>query len=79
MQENITFKMILVSHLAAADCASGVAGNIDISKHTCTIIYQNQNQNQNPLLTSLYTHNKYMAYVNSSEMLTIYLVLVVHE
>ena len=40
---------------------------------------QNQNQNQNPLLTSLYTHNKYMAYVNSSEMLTIYLVLVVHE
>ena len=42
-------------------------------------LVQNQNQNQNPLLTSLYTHNKYMAYVNSSEMLPIYLALVVHE
>ena len=27
----------------------------------------------------IHTHNKYMANVNSSEMLTIYLVLVVHE
>ena len=34
--------MNLVSHLAAADCTSGVAGNIDISKHTCTIIYHQQ-------------------------------------
>ena len=42
MQENITFEMNLVSHLAAADCASGVAGNIDISEHTCTIIYHQQ-------------------------------------
>ena len=40
MQVNITFKMNLVSRLAAADCTSGVAGNIDISEHTCTIIYQ---------------------------------------
>ena len=39
-------------------------------------LFQNK---KNPLLTSLYTHNKYMAYVNSNEMLTIYLVLVVHE
>ena len=39
MQENITFKINLVSRLAAGDCASGIAGNIDISKHTCTIIY----------------------------------------
>ena len=43
------------------------------------VLNQNQNKNQNPLLTSLYAHNKYMAYVNSSETLTIYLVLVVHE
>ena len=33
-------------------------------------------QNQNPLLTSLYIHNKHMAHVNSIEMLTIYLILV---
>ena len=44
MQENITFKMNLVSHLAAADCAFGHAGNIDISKHTCTIIYHQQDR-----------------------------------
>ena len=42
MKENITFQMNLVSHLAAADCAPGVAGNIDIIKHTCTIIYHQQ-------------------------------------
>ena len=42
MLENITFKMNLVSRLAAADCASGVAGNIDISEHNCTIIYHQQ-------------------------------------
>ena len=42
MQENITLKMNLVSGLAAADCTSGVAGNIEISKHTCTIIYHQQ-------------------------------------
>ena len=34
--------MILVSRLAAADCTSDVVGNIDISKHTCTIIYHQQ-------------------------------------
>ena len=42
MLENITFKMNLVSRLVAADCASGVAGNTDISEHTCTIIYHQQ-------------------------------------
>ena len=42
--ENITFKMNLVSRLAAADYASGVAGNIDISEHTCTMIYHQQTQ-----------------------------------
>ena len=42
MLENITFKMNLVSRLAAADCPSGVVGNTDISEHTCTIIYHQQ-------------------------------------
>ena len=42
MLENITLKMNLVSRLAAADCTSGVAGNIEIRKHTCTIIYHQQ-------------------------------------
>ena len=42
MRENVTFKMNLVSHLAAADCASGVAGNINVSKHTSTIINHQQ-------------------------------------
>ena len=30
MQETITFKMNLVSRLAAADCTSGVAGNLKL-------------------------------------------------
>ena len=42
MLENITLKMNLVSRLAAADCSSGVPGNTDISEHTCTIIYHQQ-------------------------------------
>ena len=46
MQANITFKMNLVSYLAAADCASGAAGNINISKHAYTIIYHQQNPDQ---------------------------------
>ena len=42
MKENIIFQINLVSYLDAADCAPGVAENIDISKHTCTIIYHQQ-------------------------------------
>ena len=42
MQENITFKMNIVSYFGPADCVSGVAVNIEISKHTCTIIYHQQ-------------------------------------
>ena len=42
MQENITFKMNLVSHLSTADWTSGVAESINIRKHTCTIIYHQQ-------------------------------------
>ena len=34
--------MNLVSRLATADYAPGVAGNIDISEHTCTMIYHQQ-------------------------------------
>ena len=44
MKQNITFQMNIVTHLATADCASGVAGNIDIIKHTCATIYHQQDQ-----------------------------------
>ena len=50
MQKKITFKMKLLSYLAAADCASGAAGNIDISKHTCTIIYHQQDPDKMDVL-----------------------------
>ena len=50
MKDNIIFKMNLVSHLAAADCASGVAGHIDISKHTFTIIYHQQDPDNKDVL-----------------------------
>ena len=43
--ENITFQMNLISHLAAAVCAFGFGGNIDISKQTCTILYHQQDPN----------------------------------
>ena len=50
MKDNIPFQKNLVSHYAAADCASGVAWNIDISKHTYAIIYHQQNpDNMNEL------------------------------
>ena len=54
MQENITFKMNLVSRLAAADCASGVAGNIDISKQTCTIIYHQKDPDNMDVLEVIF-------------------------
>ena len=54
MQDEITFKMNLVSHLAAADCTSGVAGNIDISKHTCTIIYHQQDPDNMDVLEVIF-------------------------
>ena len=54
MLENITFKMNLVSHLAAADCASGVAGNTAISEHTCTIIYHQQDPDNMDILEVIF-------------------------
>ena len=54
MQENITLKMNLVSRLAAADCTSGVAGNIDISEHTCTIIYHQQDPDNMDVLEVIF-------------------------
>ena len=54
MLENITFKMNLVSRLAAADCASGVAGNIDISEHTCAIIYHQQDPDNMDVLEVIF-------------------------
>ena len=54
MLENITFKMNLVSRLAAADCASGVEGNIDISEHTYTIIYHQQDPDNMDVLEVIF-------------------------
>ena len=54
MLENITYKMNLVSRLAAADCASGVAGNINISEHTCTIIYHQQDRDNMDVLEVIF-------------------------
>ena len=54
MLENITFKMKLVSRLAAADCASGVAGNTDVSKYTCTIIYHQQDPDNMDVLEVIF-------------------------
>ena len=57
MLEIITFKMNLVSRLAAADCASGVAANTDISKHTCTIIYHQQDPDNMDVLEVIFPKN----------------------
>ena len=57
MQENITLTLSLVSYLAAADCASGVAGNIDISKHTCAIIYHQQDPDNMDVLEVTFPQN----------------------
>ena len=54
MQENITFQMNLVSYLAAADCAFCFAGNIDISKHTCTIIFHQQDPDKMDVLEIIF-------------------------
>ena len=56
MLDNITFKMDLVSRLATADCASGVAGNTDISEHTCTIIYHQQDPDNTDVLEVIGSH-----------------------
>ena len=66
MQENITFKMNLVSRLAAADCTSGVAGNIEISKHTCTIIYHQQDPDNMDVLEVIFPKNGSLFFKNTS-------------
>ena len=64
--ENMTFKMNLVSRLAAADCASGVAGNIDISEHTCTIIYHQQDPDNMDVLEVIFPKNGSLFFKNTS-------------
>ena len=66
MQEIITFKINLVRNLAAADCASGVAVNIDISYHTCTIIYHQQDQDNMDVLKVTFPKNGSLFLKNSS-------------
>ena len=66
MLENITFKMNLVSRLAAADCASGVAANTDISEHTCTIIYHQQDPDNMDVLEVIFPQNGSLFFKNTS-------------
>ena len=66
MLENITFKMNVVSRLAAADCASGVAGNTDISEHTCTIIYHQQDPDNMDVLEVIFPKNGSLFFENTS-------------
>ena len=66
MLENISFKMNLVSRLAAADSASGVAGNIDISKRTCTIIYHQQDLDNIDILEVTFPKNGSLFFKNTS-------------
>ena len=57
MLENLTFKMNIVSRLALADCASGVAGNTDISRYTCRIIYHQQDPDNIDVLEVTFPKN----------------------
>ena len=66
MLENISFKMNLVSRLAAADCASGVAGNINISKRTCTIINHQQDLDNIDILEVIFPKNGSLFFKNTS-------------
>ena len=66
MLENISFQMNLVSRLAVADCASGVAGNIDISEHTCKIIYHQQDQDKMDVLEVIFPKNGSLFFKNTS-------------
>ena len=66
MLENITFKMNLVSRLAAADCASGVAGNIDISEHTYAIKYHQQYPDNMDVLEVIFPKNGSLFFKNTS-------------
>ena len=62
MLEDITFKMNLVSRLAAADCTSGVAGNTDISEHTCTIIYHQQDPDNMGVLEVIFPKKRHIIF-----------------
>ena len=66
MQENITFKMNLVSRMAAADCASGDAGNIDDSEHTCRIIYHQQDPDNMDVLEVIFPKKTSLFFKNTS-------------
>ena len=66
MQEHITFEMNIVSRLAAADCTSGFAGNIEISKHTCTIIYHQQDPDNMDVLEVIFQQNGSLFFKNTS-------------
>ena len=54
--------------MAAADCASGVAGNIDISEHTCTIIYHQQDPDNMDVLQVIFPENGSLFFKNTSHI-----------
>ena len=58
--------MNLVSRLAAADCASGVAENIDISEHTCMIIYHQQDPDNTDVLEVIFQKTGSLFFKNTS-------------
>ena len=66
MLENITFKMNLVGRLAAADCASGVVGNTDISEHSCTIIYHQKDPDNMDVLEVIFPKYGSLFFKNTS-------------
>ena len=66
MKEDITFQMNLVSYLAAADFASGVRGNINISTYTSMIIYHQQDPHNMDALWIKFLKNGSSIFKNTS-------------
>ena len=66
MKENITFQMNLVSYLAAPDSTSGVGRNVNINKHTCTIIYHKQDSENMDVLEIIFLTNGSLIFENTS-------------
>ena len=66
VEHNISFQMNLVSRLAAAVCASGVAGNTDINEHTCTIIYHQQDPDNTDVLEVIFSKKGSLFFKNTS-------------
>ena len=66
VEHNISFQMNLVSRLTEAYCASGVAGNTDISEHTCTSIYHQYDTDNTDVLEVILSKNGSLFFKNTS-------------